>query len=31
VPVYKFIKEALIRKFGQDWYDELENIASSIK
>ncbi|MDY2585954.1 DUF3109 family protein [Winogradskyella aquimaris] len=27
VPVYKFVKEALIRKFGQDWYDELEKIA----
>ena len=27
VPVYKFVKEALIRKFGQNWYDELEKIA----
>ncbi|MCB4806889.1 DUF3109 family protein [Tamlana sp. 62-3] len=27
VPVYKFVKEALIRKFGVDWYDELEKIA----
>jgi hypothetical protein len=27
VPLYKFLKEALIRKFGQEWYDELvENI-----
>ncbi len=24
VPVYKFLKEALIRKFGVDWYHELE-------
>lgn len=24
VPVYKFLKEPLIRKFGQVWYDELE-------
>ncbi|MCH7402169.1 DUF3109 family protein [Belliella kenyensis] len=23
VPVYKFLKDALIRKFGADWYDEL--------
>lgn len=23
VPVYKFLKEPLIRKFGQVWYDEL--------
>ncbi|MEP1097513.1 MAG: DUF3109 family protein [Cyclobacteriaceae bacterium] len=25
VPVYKFLKEALIRKFGEDWYEELES------
>jgi len=24
VPVYKFLKEPLIRKYGQDWYDHLE-------
>lgn len=23
VPVYKFLKDALIRKFGEDWYREL--------
>jgi len=27
VPIYKFVKEALIRKFGEDWYAELEKIA----
>lgn len=27
VPIYKFVKEALVRKFGQSWYDELEQIA----
>ena len=27
VPVYKFVKDALIRKFGEDWYQELTNIA----
>ncbi|WOD45260.1 DUF3109 family protein [Hwangdonia lutea] len=27
VPVYKFVKEALIRKFGEDWYTELEKVA----
>ena len=27
VPVYKFVKDALIRKFGEDWYDELEKVA----
>jgi len=31
VPVYKFVKEALIRKFGEDWYLELEKIAESLK
>ena len=27
VPVYKFVKEALIRKFGEHWYSELEKVA----
>lgn len=27
VPIYKFVKEALIRKFGADWYEELEKVA----
>ena len=27
VPVYKFVKQALVRKFGEDWYMELEKIA----
>lgn len=31
VPVYKFVKEALIRKFGEDWYMELENVAENMK
>ena len=30
VPVYKFVKEALIRKFGEDWFSELENVAKSL-
>lgn len=30
VPVYKFVKEALIRKFGKDWYEELEKVASNL-
>lgn len=29
VPVYKFLKEPLIRKFGIEWYDELCQIADS--
>ncbi|WP_456377831.1 DUF3109 family protein [Lutibacter sp.] len=31
VPVYKFVKEALIRKFGEDWYTELEKVAKNYK
>ena len=31
VPVYKFVKDALIRKFGEDWYMELEKVAQSMK
>ncbi|MGX1928253.1 DUF3109 family protein [Flagellimonas sp. 2504JD4-2] len=27
VPIYKFVKEALIRKFGKTWYKELEEVA----
>ncbi|MGL2987454.1 DUF3109 family protein [Flavobacterium sp. RSSA_27] len=31
VPVYKFVKEALIRRFGEDWYMELEKVAIELK
>lgn len=30
VPVYKFVKTALIRKFGENWYAELEKVASQM-
>ena len=30
VPVYKFVKEALIRKFGDNWYAELEKVAANL-
>lgn len=30
VPIYKFVKEALIRKFGEDWYLELEKTAQKL-
>ena len=29
IPIYKFVKEALIRKFGEDWYNALEQLAKS--
>ncbi len=31
VPVYKFLKEPLIRKFGEEWYAEFENLLASKK
>lgn len=31
LPVYKFLKEPLIRKFGEDWYAELELVAEEMK
>ena len=31
VPIYKFVKEALIRKFGEAWYAELEEVARNLK
>ncbi|MDR1678899.1 MAG: DUF3109 family protein [Prevotellaceae bacterium] len=31
VPVYKFLKEALIGKFGAEWYRELELTATEYK
>lgn len=30
VPVYKFVKTALIRKYGEDWYKQLELAAQHI-
>lgn len=31
VPVYKFVKQALVRKFGEDWYKDLEEVANKYK
>ena len=31
VPIYKFVKDALIRKFGKAWYDQLEETAKTMK
>lgn len=30
VPVYKFLKDALVRKYGEPWYNELEDIAQAL-
>lgn len=29
VPVYRFLREALVRKFGPAWYSELEEVAEA--
>jgi hypothetical protein len=31
VPVFQFVKDALIRKYGEDWYEELEIIAEELE
>lgn len=31
MPVYRFLKEPLIRKFGKEWYDELEVVATELR
>ena len=31
VPVYKFLKEALIRKYGEEFYEELDGAAEFMK
>lgn len=30
IPVYRFLKDALIRKFGKKWYRELEKVAAEL-
>ena len=31
LPVYKFLKNPLIRRFGEDWYQELCDVAEELK
>lgn len=31
LPVYKFLKDPLIRRFGEAWYAELEELAEALK
>lgn len=31
VPVYKFVKDALIRRFGEPWYTQLEKVAKEMQ
>lgn len=30
LPIYRFLKEPLIRRFGEDWYLELETVAEEL-
>ncbi|MDD7107821.1 MAG: DUF3109 family protein [Prevotellaceae bacterium] len=31
IPVYRFLKEPLIARFGQEWYEELDELALTLK
>ena len=31
LPVYKFLKEPLIRRFGEEWYNELCDVATQLR
>lgn len=31
LPVYQFVKEPLIEKYGKDWYDELSGVIDQLK
>ena len=31
MPIYRFVKNALVRKFGEAWYEELEQAANLLK
>ena len=31
MPVYKFLKEPLVRRFGESWYRELERVAEELE
>lgn len=30
VPLYRFLKDALVRAYGREWYDELDDIAAAL-
>ena len=30
LPVYRFLREPLIRRFGEEWYDELDAVAKQL-
>ena len=30
LPVYKFLRDPLIKRFGEEWYKELEGVAEAL-
>lgn len=30
VPIYQFVKDALVRKFGEDWFQKLDEVAKGL-
>ena len=30
IPVYQFVKEALIRKYGEEWFEQLDYAAKNL-
>ena len=30
LPVYRFLKEPLVRRFGEEWYEEVEQVAAQL-
>ncbi|MBR6978329.1 MAG: DUF3109 family protein [Prevotella sp.] len=30
LPIYRFLKEPLVRRFGEEWYKELEQVAAQL-
>jgi hypothetical protein len=31
LPVYKFLKDPLVKVFGQEWWDECDAVAAELK
>ncbi|MBR1711808.1 MAG: DUF3109 family protein [Alloprevotella sp.] len=31
LPVYRFLRDALVRRFGETWYEELESVAAELR
>jgi hypothetical protein len=31
IPVYRFLREPLIKRFGEEWYNELVEVAKQLE